>query len=107
MARMVRMQCRTLTVVTAAVLACGAVAAHAGPAGAAGADAAFVAAAKAGDSRTGRTLVRQRIDVNALEADGTPQRHWPVWRDDLETVTVLLRAGAKARAANRYGITPL
>jgi ankyrin repeat protein len=101
------MQCRTLTVVTAAVLACGAVAAHAGPAGAAEADAAFVAAAKAGDSRTVRTLVRQRIDVNALEADGTSPLHWAVWSDDLETVTVLLRAGAKARAANRYGITPL
>ena len=79
------MQCRTLTVVTAAVLACGAVAAHAGPAGAAEADAAFVAAAKAGDSRTVRTLVRQRIDVNALEADGTSPLHWAVWSDDLET----------------------
>ena len=27
--------------------------------------------------------------------------------DDLETVQLLLRAGAKAKAANRYGVTPL
>ena len=101
------MRSRTLMAVVVAALACASVAAYAAPAGAPEADAAFVAAAKAGDSRTVRALVRQRIDVNALEADGTSPLHWAVWSDDVETVTVLLRAGAKACAANRYGITPL
>ena len=102
------MQWRTLVALAAVVLACGPTpAAHAGPAGSPEADAAFVAAAKAGDSRTVRTLVRQRVDVNAPEADGTSPLHWAVWSEDVETVTVLLRAGAKVRAANRYGVTPL
>ncbi len=102
------MQWRTVVALAAVVLAYGPTpAAHAGPAGSPEADAAFVAAAKAGDSRTVRTLVRQRVDVNAPEADGTSPLHWAVWSEDVETVTVLLRAGAKVRTANRYGVTPL
>src|SRR5262245_20050348 len=97
----------TLVAVAAAVLAWGpTTAAHAAPAGSPEADAAFVAAAKAGDSRTVRTLVR-RVDVNALSADGTSPLHWAVWSEDVETVTILLRAGAKVRTVNRYGVTPL
>ena len=41
------------------------------------------------------------------EADGTTALHWAVRADDLELVRLLLRAGANARAANRYGVTPL
>jgi ankyrin repeat protein len=33
--------------------------------------------------------------------------HWAVYHDDAEMVEQLLRAGAKADAATRYGITPL
>ncbi len=33
--------------------------------------------------------------------------HWAADQDDAETVKLLLRAGADAKAANRYGVTPL
>jgi ankyrin repeat protein len=33
--------------------------------------------------------------------------HWAAYQDDLETVEVLVRAGAGVKAANRYGVTPL
>ena len=49
----------------------------------------------------------QRADVNRAEADGTTALHWAVQADDLELVTLLLRAGANAKAANRYGVQPL
>ena len=46
-------------------------------------------------------------DVNAAEADGMTALHWAVRADDLETVQLLIRAGANVKAANRYGMTPL
>ena len=33
--------------------------------------------------------------------------HWAAYQDDLETPALLVRAGANAKAANRYGVTPL
>ena len=33
--------------------------------------------------------------------------HWAAHWDDLDTAKLLLRAGANAKAANRYGVTPL
>ena len=53
------------------------------------------------------TLLRQRVDVNASEADGTTALHWATRAEDLQTVELLVRSGAKVRAANRYGVTPL
>ena len=54
-----------------------------------------------------QTLLKQRADVNAAQADGTTALHWAAHWNDLETVNLLLRAGANAKAANRYGATPL
>ena len=54
-----------------------------------------------------RTLLRQRADVNAAQADGTTALHWAAHWNDFETVGLLLRAGANAKAVNRYGATPL
>lgn len=65
------------------------------------------AAVKKGDTQTVRVLLQQRVDVNALEIDGTTALHWAVHRDDLTTVDQLLRAGANVKARNRYGVTPL
>jgi ankyrin repeat protein len=45
--------------------------------------------------------------VNAQEADGTAPLHLAVQRDDLETVDLLLRAGADPAVVNRYGVPPL
>ena len=53
-----------------------------------------------------RALVRNKADVNAAQPDGTTALHWAVmWNND-EAVTLLLRAGANAKARNRYGGCP-
>lgn len=54
-----------------------------------------------------RTLVDQKVDVNAAGADGTPALHWLVRVDDFETARRLIRAGADASKPNRYGVTPI
>jgi ankyrin repeat protein len=72
-----------------------------------GADAKLAAAVKSGDKAAVQTLLQQRVDVNAPEADGTTALHWAVRNDDVELVDRLIRAGADVKAANRYGITPL
>lgn len=64
-------------------------------------------AVKGGDKESARSLLKQRADVNASEADGATALHWAAHRDDLETVDLLIRAGAKVNAANDYGVTPL
>jgi ankyrin repeat protein len=73
---------------------------------AAGAGTTLIDAVRAGD----RAAVRARLArsaVNSTEADGMTALHWAVRGDDLATVELLLKAGANAGAANRYGITPL
>jgi ankyrin repeat protein len=45
--------------------------------------------------------------VNAPQVDGATALHWAVYRDDLETADLLIRAGAKVGATNREGVTPL
>jgi ankyrin repeat protein len=60
-----------------------------------------------GDKAAVRTLVDQKADVNAPQADGATALHWAVFRSDKEMVDTLLRAGANAKAANREGATPL
>jgi ankyrin repeat protein len=54
-----------------------------------------------------RTAGAQARDVNAREADGTTALHWAARADDAAAVRTLLRAGARADVANRYGVTPL
>jgi uncharacterized protein len=69
--------------------------------------ASLIDAVKDGNRAGVRTLIQQKANVNAAEADGTTALHWAVRADDQELVRLLLRAGADARKANRYGITPL
>src|SRR5262245_58230977 len=52
-------------------------------------------------------LLHQKADVNAAQADGMTALHWAAHHDDLATTTLLIKAGANVKAANRYGITPL
>ena len=81
----------------------GATAAAAGPAN----DVRLAEAAMKRDTAAVRTLVDQKVDVNAPGRDGTPALHWLVRVDDLETARLLIRAGADTRRADRYGVTPL
>jgi len=67
----------------------------------------LVDAVKNRDKAAIRTLLQQRVDVNAAEADGTTALHWAARADDVETAEMLIRAGAKVRVANRYGMTPI
>jgi ankyrin repeat protein len=66
-----------------------------------------VEAAKTGDSAAVTTLIRQRVNVNTPEADGTTALHWAARQDNLELAEMLIRAGADVKAANRYGVTAL
>src|SRR2546423_11514070 len=52
--------------------------------------------------RTGvRSLLKQRVDVNAPQVDGMTALHWAAYHDDLETAQLLTKAGASVKAANR------
>src|ERR1700756_549078 len=54
-----------------------------------------------------RTLLQRKVDVNAPQVDGMTALHWAVRQDDLETVDLLIRAGANVSAANRDGVMPM
>ena len=59
------------------------------------------------DAAAVRTLLTQKVDVNAPDALGTPALHWAVRLDDSDLTRTLLAAGADAKLPNRYGLTPL
>jgi ankyrin repeat protein len=70
-------------------------------------DARLVEAVKTHQAATVNSLLVQKVDVNAPEADGTTALDYAVRQDDLALADRLLKAGANAKAANRYGVTPL
>jgi ankyrin repeat protein len=74
---------------------------------AAAADAPLADAAEKADRPRVRSLLADRADPNAAQADGMTALHWAVSSDDADTARLLLAAGARAAAANRYGVTPL
>ena len=67
----------------------------------------LVDAAKNGDQQALRSLLQQKVNVNATTGDGATALHWAAYRDDLESADLLIRAGAKVNAANELGATPL
>jgi ankyrin repeat protein len=65
-------------------------------------------AAMRGDKETVRSLLKQKVDVDGTQGDGTTALHWAAFRDDLETVKLLIGAGANVSATTREGaLTPL
>jgi uncharacterized protein len=64
-------------------------------------------AAEKSDRAGIRTLLENRADVNAPQADGMTALHWAAYHDDLEAARALADAGANVKATNRYGVTPL
>ena len=73
----------------------------------AAADLRLVEAAKARDKEAVRSLLKEKADVNAPQADGATALQWAAYWDDLETAELLIRAGAKVNAEDEYGVTPL
>src|SRR5262245_32401129 len=70
-------------------------------------DTRLVLAAKAGNSAAAIALIQKRVDPNVAEPDGTTPIHWAVRNNDLTLVDRLIKAGGRANAANRYGVTPI
>ena len=64
-------------------------------------------AAERMDRAAVRSLLKQKVDVNAPQVDGMTALHWAAYQDDTETGKLLLDAGANVKAENRYGVTPL
>ena len=65
-------------------------------------------AAMQGDRDAVRSLLAQKVDVNAPQGDGTTALHWAAYKDDVEMAKMLLASGASVKAATRIGaITPL
>lgn len=65
-------------------------------------------AAMQGSKEAVRTLLKQRVDVDASQGDGTTALHWAAFRDDLDMAKMLIAAGANVKAETREGaITPL
>ncbi|HEX5046626.1 MAG TPA: ankyrin repeat domain-containing protein, partial [Gammaproteobacteria bacterium] len=62
-------------------------------------------AVRAGDAAAVTALLKQGASGQAEDADGTTALHWAVQADNVDLARALLRAGAHARAANRYGVT--
>jgi ankyrin repeat protein len=64
-------------------------------------------AVKNGDKEVVRALLKQHVDLDARQGDGTTALAWAAHRDDLDMAELLIRAGANVNAANDFGITPL
>src|ERR1700722_5896991 len=65
-------------------------------------------AAQNSDRNLVKSLLAQKVDVNAAQGDGSTALHWAAFNDDLEMVQLLLNAGANVKAETRLGaVTPL
>jgi ankyrin repeat protein len=64
-------------------------------------------AAARGDRAGVEALIAARVDVNENGVDGTTALHHAVYVNHAEIAEMLLRAGARATAGDRYGVTPL
>src|SRR5689334_21183513 len=67
----------------------------------------LIDAVKRGDVNAVRTLIAQKADVNAPDADGSTPLHWATQRDDTAMAEALIAAGANVKAKTRYNVTPL
>ena len=67
----------------------------------------LIDAVKKQDLQAVRALLKQKVSIDATEADGFTALHWASQRNDLQLVDLLLGAGANATASTRYAITPL
>src|SRR5580698_1076078 len=65
-------------------------------------------AAMRGDRAAVVSLLKQGVDVDGAQGDGSTALHWAAFNDDLETAKILIAAGANVKVTTREGgITPL
>ncbi len=75
---------------------------------AAASDARLSEAAMHGDKSAVAALLKQGVDIDGAQGDGSTALHWAVFNDDLETTKMLIAAGANVKVTTREGaITPL
>ena len=74
---------------------------------AAAADVRLIQAVRSQAVESVRALLKQRVDVNAPQGDGTTPLHWAAEVDNLVIADLLIRSGARADVANDNGFTPL
>ena len=67
----------------------------------------LVEAARHSNREAVRALLQQKIDVNEPQPDGATALHWAAYRDDLDTASLLIHAGANVNAVNELGVAPL
>ena len=70
-------------------------------------DSRLVDAAKNQDAKAVRSLLSQKVDVNARTTDGSTALLWLAHWNDLEIANLVLGAGADANTANDFRMTPL
>src|SRR5262245_13712039 len=68
-----------------------------------GADSPLADAAMRGDREAVRSLLKQKVDVNVGQGDGSTALHWAANRDDVEMAKLLVAAGADLKARTRLG----
>jgi ankyrin repeat protein len=64
-------------------------------------------AAMRGDRAVLRSLLGEKANVDAPQADGATAIQWAAYREDPETADLLIAAGANVKTPNREGATPL
>jgi uncharacterized protein len=64
-------------------------------------------AAMKGDVAGVKSLIQQKADVNAPQADGATAIQWAAYRNNLVMADALIAAGANVKLANRDGATAL
>jgi ankyrin repeat protein len=67
----------------------------------------LVDAARRQDRSAVKTLLAQRGDVKAVQADGAGALHWAAHWDDVEMAGWLIAAGADVNVRNDLGVSPL
>jgi ankyrin repeat protein len=71
-------------------------------------DARLSEAAMRGDRNAVAALLKEGVDIDGAQGDGSTALHWAAFNDDLETTKILLTAGANVKVTTREGgITPL
>jgi ankyrin repeat protein len=93
--------------VTSAVRACAAALTFCLVSSAATPASAVADAAMNGDVATVRTLLGQKTDVNAPQADGATAIQWAAYTNNLALADVLIKGGANVKLANHDGATAL